>query len=63
MMIRKVGIDRVGGSPAGQTDEHEEGDEILENHVGLSSWLIAKLSIVLRFVDCRVCINRRQAAA
>ena len=45
MTIGKVGIDRVDGSRAGQTDKHKEGDEILENHVGLGSWLIAKLSI------------------
>jgi hypothetical protein len=52
MTIGKVGIDRADGSRAGQTDEHEEGDEVLENHVDLSSWLIAKLSIV--FEVCRL---------
>jgi hypothetical protein len=37
MTFEKVGIDRVDRSRAGQTDENEEGDEILENHVDLSS--------------------------
>jgi hypothetical protein len=41
--IRKVGIVRVDGSRAGQTDERKEGDEILENHVDLGSWLIVSL--------------------
>jgi hypothetical protein len=51
MTIGKVGIFRVDGSRASQTNEHKEGDVILENHVDLGSWLIAKLSIV--FEVCR----------
>jgi hypothetical protein len=43
MTIGKVGIFRVDGSRADQTDEHKEGDEILENHVDLGSWLIVSL--------------------
>jgi hypothetical protein len=41
MTIGKVRIFRVDGNRASQTDEHKEGDEILENHVDLGSWLIA----------------------
>jgi hypothetical protein len=55
MKIGKVDIDRDDGSRAGQTGEHEEGDEILENHIGLSLNQLLSSVLFLRFVDRRAC--------